>query len=114
MNNQKLLKAKGFTLVELLIVVIILALLAAIVIPQFASSTDDAKIASLDTSLVREIDDGDTEHYHQRLDRIHQTSGFDFVTLTELTKLYLLDSQRLPIRRQLDFVPQPPLIRSEI
>lgn len=43
---------KGFTLVELLIVVIILALLAAIVVPQFASSTDDAKVASLDTTLA--------------------------------------------------------------
>ena len=42
---------RGFTLVELLIVVIILALLAAIVVPQFASSTDDAKVASLDTTL---------------------------------------------------------------
>ena len=42
---------QGFTLVELLIVVIILALLAAIVVPQFASSTDDAKVASLDTTL---------------------------------------------------------------
>jgi len=41
----------GFTLVELLIVVIILALLAAIVVPQFASSTDDAKVASLDSTL---------------------------------------------------------------
>ena len=43
---------RGFTLVELLIVVIILALLAAIVVPQFASSTDDAKEASLDTTLA--------------------------------------------------------------
>ena len=43
---------RGFTLVELLIVVIILALLAAIVVPQFASSTDDAKLASLDTTLA--------------------------------------------------------------
>ncbi len=42
----------GFTLVELLIVVIILTTLAAIVIPQFANSTDDAKLAALDTTLA--------------------------------------------------------------
>jgi prepilin-type N-terminal cleavage/methylation domain-containing protein len=42
----------GFTLVELLIVVIILAILAAIVVPQFAATTDDAKLAALDTTLA--------------------------------------------------------------
>jgi prepilin-type N-terminal cleavage/methylation domain-containing protein len=42
---------KGFTLVELLIVVIILAILAAIVVPQFAATTDDARISSLDSTL---------------------------------------------------------------
>ena len=43
---------RGFTLVELLIVVIILAILAAIVVPQFSAATDDAKLSSLDTSLA--------------------------------------------------------------
>lgn len=42
---------QGFTLVELLIVVIILAILAAIVIPQFSGATTDAKEAALDSNL---------------------------------------------------------------
>ncbi len=43
---------RGFTLVELLIVVIILALLAAIVVPQFSTNVDDARASSLDTNLA--------------------------------------------------------------
>ena len=42
----------GFTLVELLIVTIILAILASIVVPQFAATTDDAKLSALDSNLA--------------------------------------------------------------
>ena len=41
----------GFTLVEVLIVVVIMAVLAATIIPQFSDSTKDAKISSLKFNL---------------------------------------------------------------
>jgi len=42
---------KGFTLVEILIVVIILGILAAIVIPQFTNASSDARKNSLTSQL---------------------------------------------------------------
>jgi general secretion pathway protein G len=42
---------KAFTLVEVLIVVIILGILAAIVVPQFSNASSDAKLSSLKTNL---------------------------------------------------------------
>lgn len=42
---------KGFTLVEILIVVVILGILAAIVIPQFTDASTEAKTSSLSSDL---------------------------------------------------------------
>ena len=42
---------KGFTLVEILIVVVILGILAAIVIPQFTNASETAKASSLVSQL---------------------------------------------------------------
>jgi general secretion pathway protein G len=44
-------KKSGFTLVEILIVVIILGILAAIVIPQFTNASQDARKSSLTSQL---------------------------------------------------------------
>ena len=43
--------ARGFTLVEILIVVVILGILAAIVIPQFTNASESAKSSSLVSQL---------------------------------------------------------------
>ena len=43
----------GFTLVEILIVVLILGILAAIVIPQFADASDEARRTAFVESLLR-------------------------------------------------------------
>jgi len=44
-------KRSGFTLVEILIVVVILGILAAIVIPQFTEASTEAKLSALCTDL---------------------------------------------------------------
>ena len=44
-------KKSGFTLVEILIVVIILGILAAVVVPQFMDASTDAKNSSLDSNI---------------------------------------------------------------
>ena len=52
MSKSKNLRCEGgFTLVELLIVAIILAILAAVVIPQFGESAQDTKISVVKSSL---------------------------------------------------------------
>jgi len=100
-------KHSGFTLVEILIVVIILGILAAIVIPQFSAASNDARESALVSDLqtlrsqlelyniqhldhypnVTSADDGETwaadnDNFSARLtgtsDRYGDTAGTDF------------------------------------
>jgi general secretion pathway protein G len=51
LKGQTMKSKSGFTLVEILIVVVILGILAAIVIPQFTEASTEAKTSSLCTDL---------------------------------------------------------------
>jgi general secretion pathway protein G len=48
MNSKR---CSGFTLIEIMIVVVILAVLAATIIPQFSTSVNDSKVSAMQTSL---------------------------------------------------------------
>jgi len=47
----KLINKKGFTLIEILIVIIVLGILAMIIVPQITVSTDDAKVSTVQSDL---------------------------------------------------------------
>ena len=68
----------GFTLVEVLIVVVILAILAAIVIPRYSHATDEAKSSNMFSQLqtIRsQVLLYQAEHGHQ-LPTLAQMNGF--------------------------------------
>ena len=73
----------GFTLVELIIVIIILAILAAVAIPMFTGSTQDAKEAALKTDLAT-LRNQIRLYFHQHLDvypgAVSQADGTTAVT----------------------------------
>lgn len=66
---------KGFTLVEILIVVVILGILAAIVVPQFTNATQDAQAGNIKAQL-------DTLNNQIELYRARNNSYPDFTSAT--------------------------------
>jgi len=66
---------RGFTLIEILIVVIILGILAAIVIPQFTHATTDSKTSALQTT-AQTLRGAVQLYYYQHNDKLPPTGQF--------------------------------------
>ncbi len=72
---------RGFTMVELMIVVALLGILAAIVVPQFNSSTSEAKTSALcsDLAAIRKQIELYRYHHQERMPAAVGETGDDFV-----------------------------------
>ncbi len=83
-------KRRGFTLVEILIVVIILGILAAIVIPQFTEASNDARESALKSDLqtVRsQLELYKVQHLEHYPDQVDDGSGWAADTGSFITRL---------------------------
>ncbi len=70
---KRTLRSRGFTLIEIMVVVVIMGVLAALVVPRLMGRTDDARILA---------------------------AKQDIATLMQALKLYRLDNQRYPTNEQ--------------
>lgn len=66
--NQDFKNQKGFTLIEILVVVIIIGILAALVIPKFSGRTEQARITSAKTQIA--------SNFGSALDMYEADNGF--------------------------------------
>ena len=73
-------RRNGFTLIEVLIVIVIMAVLAATIIPQFSTSTEDAKAGQLDFNLH-------TLRQQVELYKLHHSGKLPVITNNALPQL---------------------------
>jgi len=64
-------RSSGFTLIEIMVVVVILGILAAAIIPQFMGTTHDAKVGAAKSNIA-ELENS-LERFHIHLDRYPTT-----------------------------------------
>jgi len=72
----------GFTLIEILIVVIILGILAAIVIPQFTNATTSSKMSGVQTT-AQSLRGAVQLYYYQHNDTLPSAANFWTLMMTQ-------------------------------
>lgn len=107
-------KKSGFTLVEILIVVIILGILAAIVIPQFTEASNDARESALvsDLQTVRSQVELYKVQHLERLPGASGTNSFDAAVFnTQLTSRTNSSGTAMPTGGALSDYPFGPYLQ---
>src|SRR5579863_3683436 len=79
-------QARGFTLIEILIVVIILGILAGIVLPQFVGATNASKVSSVSTT-AQTLRGAVQLYYYQHNDTLPNPANFWTVMTTQSDSL---------------------------
>ena len=74
---------KGFTMIELIFVIVILGVLASVAIPRLAATRDDAEVAKAATNLTTAV--SDITAYYTAKGKFSTTSNFTEIT-NALTK----------------------------
>jgi general secretion pathway protein G len=74
-NRKRSALRRGFTLIEILIVVIILGILAAIVIPQFTNASTSSKTSSVETT-AQTLRGAVQLYYYQHNDKLPPAAQF--------------------------------------
>lgn len=95
---RKLMSKKGFTLVELMIVVVILGILVAVAVPIFGAVTRNARIKSCKSN--QRVIKGNMETYAMtgdNGDQIELITGTDMDITGESSFLALFDGGKLPL-----------------